>query len=121
MHNPIGRNNDDHNEKKQTLRSNAGGSANCGPRLLDTYVAAEKRMRSARRERKTQSLCRSEHLFSQSPGRGDSSGFADKNQAFHSRGDCTRSATWRNGRKLSLAGRPIVHCRQVETFEDKAT
>lgn len=45
-------------------------------------------MRSALRDRSTQSLCKSEQLFSQSPGRVDSSGFADKNQAFHSRGDC---------------------------------
>lgn len=45
-------------------------------------------MRSGRRDLRTQSLCKSEHLFSQSPGRGDSSGFADKNHAFHSRGDC---------------------------------
>lgn len=71
-----------------TLRSNAGGSANWGPRLVDTNVAAAKRMRSALNERRMHNRCRYEHLFSQSPGRGDSSGFAVENHAFQSRGDC---------------------------------
>lgn len=55
---------------------------------MDTYVAAENKIRSALRDRSTHSRCKSEHLFSQSPGSVDSSGLADKNQTFHSRGVC---------------------------------
>ena len=76
---------------KTLRRSNAGGSAYCGPRFDETNWPAAKSTRSSRSARSTHMRCSSVHLLSHSPGSGVASGAGDENHVFHSRWACSNA------------------------------